>query len=89
MVTAAQPFNASQQCGYLILQLARFMRCEWGLQFRPVSDMEIVCSLILLQGQRGEKDEGEAPLESNRPGTQLFPTGVTHTQEHRSVVRPR
>lgn len=71
MVTAAQPFNASQQCGYLILQLARFMWCEWGLQFRLISDMEIVCSLILLRSQHIEWDEDKI-LQSIGPGSQLF-----------------
>lgn len=61
VVTVQQAFTALQQCGYLILQLARFMWCERGLWFHPSLDMEIVrhccetcyCTVLTLNGKEG------------------------------------
>lgn len=61
VVTVQQPFTALQQCGYSILQLARFMWCERGLWFHPNSDMETVrhycetcyCTVLTVNGKEG------------------------------------
>lgn len=45
MVTKVEPFTASQQCEYLIPQLARFMSME--LQFHPTSDTDHLLPHIL------------------------------------------
>lgn len=57
MVTAVQPFTASQQCGYLILQLARFMWPEWAAGLVPsrmwrLSALAHCCTVNSMKGRR-------------------------------------
>lgn len=70
MVTVEQPFTDLQQCGYLILQLARFMGCEWGHWFQPSS--EIGSTLILLPGPCDERKGGKINKASRVAKAKLF-----------------